>query len=203
MCADIRDESAIETAVNDAEATLGGPVDLLVNNAGRGGHGPFAELPIDYQEGQIRLNVVAPVRLTHAALAGMLERGAGGVLNVSSIAGLQPMPNVATYAATKAYLSSFSHALHEEVRGRGVTVTNLLPGFTRTEFHEAASINRSVVPGLAWMSADAVARAGLKAVAQGRAQCVPGLGYRILTGISAVTPWAVSRRVLRAVLSSG
>ena len=177
------------------------PVDLLVNNAGRGGHGPFAELDVDYQEGQIRLNVLAPVRLTHAAVGGMIARRQGGVLNVSSIAGLQPMPNVATYAATKAYLSNFSHALHEEVRAHGVTVTNLLPGFTRTEFHQAAAIDRSIVPRLAWMSSEAVARAGLDAVARGRAQCVPGLGYRILSGISAMTPWALSRRVLGAVLS--
>jgi short-subunit dehydrogenase len=132
----------------------------------------------------------------------MLARGTGGILNVSSIAGRQPMPHVATYAATKAYLSSFSHALHEEVRRQGVTVTALLPGFTRTEFHDAAGMSRSAVPGLAWMSAEVVARAGLEAVARGRAQCVPGLGYRVMNGISAVTPWALSRRVLRAVLTS-
>ena len=176
-------------------------VDLLVNNAGRGGQGPFAERSIEDQDGQIRLNVLAPVRLTHAALGPMLARGAGGVLNVSSIAGLQPMPYVATYSATKAYLSNFTHAVHEEVRGHGVNVTNLLPGFTRTGFHQAADISRSVVPGPAWMSAEAVARAGLAAVAEGRAQCVPGLGYRILAGLSALTPWSVSRRLLRAVLT--
>ncbi len=177
------------------------PVDLLVNNAGAGGQGPFADIPIDWQASQIRLNVLAPVRLTHAALEPMLARGHGGVLNVSSIAGLQPMPHVATYAATKAYLSSFSHALHEEVRRQGVTVTALLPGFTRTEFHDAAGMNRSIVPGPAWMKADTVARAGLRAVWRGRAQCVPGLGYRVLTGISGVVPWSVSRRALGAVLA--
>ena len=84
-----------------------------------------------------------------------------------------------------------------------MNVTNLLPGFTRTGFHEAADINRSVVPAMAWMSAEAVARGGLDAVARGRAQCVPGLGYRILSGISSLTPWSVGRRVLGAVLSSG
>ncbi len=178
------------------------PVDLLVNNAGAGGQGAFADIPLDRQESQIRLNVLAPVRLTHAALHRMLPRGHGGVLNVSSIAGLQPMPHVATYAATKAYLSSFSHALHEEVRGKGVSVTNLLPGFTRTEFHDAANMNRSIVPGLVWMTSDKVARAGLQAVAKGRAQCVPGLVYRVLTAVSALTPWSVSRRALGAVLRS-
>ena len=188
--------AAVEDRLRDGSP----PVDLLVNNAGAGGQGAFAEIPLEWQESQIRLNVLAPVRLTHAALEQMLPRGRGGVLNVSSIAGLQPMPNVATYAATKAYLSSFSHALHEEVRHHGVSVTALLPGFTRTEFHDAGGMNRSIVPGPIWMSAEVVARAGLRAVARGRAQCVPGLVYRVATGISNVTPWSVSRRVLGAVL---
>lgn len=177
-------------------------VDLLVNNAGAGGQGPFAESDVDRWDNLVRLNVLAPVRLTHAALDGMLPRGGGGILNVSSIAGLQPLPNVATYAATKAYLSSFSHALHQEVRHRGVAVTALLPGFTRTEFHEAGGINRTVVPGPAWMKAEVVAHAGLRAVGRGRAQCVPGLGYRILSVISGFVPWSVSRRVLGAVLGT-
>jgi len=176
------------------------PVNLLVNNAGAGGQGAFAEGDLAGHDAIVRLNVLAPVRLTHAALERMLPQGRGGVLNVSSIAGLQPMPNVATYAATKAYLSSFSHALHEEVRHRGVAVTALLPGFTHTEFHEVAAINRSAVPGPFWMKSDVVARAGLRAVGRGRAQCVPGLGYRVLSVISGLTPWPLSRRVLAAVL---
>ncbi|MDQ2826481.1 MAG: SDR family oxidoreductase [Actinomycetota bacterium] len=178
-------------------------VDLLVNNAGVGAQGRFAEIPLDWQDGQVRLNVLAPVRLTHAALQGMLARGRGGVLNVSSIAGTQPLPNVATYSATKAYLSSFSHSLHEEVRRSGIAVTALLPGFTRTGFHEVAGANRTVVPAGAWMSAEAVAAAGLRAVARGRAQCVPGLGYRILSALSRLTPWSVTRRVVGAIMARG
>jgi len=179
----------------------GRPVDLLVNNAGLGAQGRFADIPLDWQERQIRLNVLAPVRLTHVALEGMLSRGRGGVLNVSSIAGTQPLPNLATYAATKAYLSSFSHSLHEEVRRSGVAVTALLPGFTRTEFHDAAGMSRSIVPGAAWMSAEVVAAAGLGAVARGRAQCVPGLGYRLLSGVSRLTPWSITRRVVGSIMA--
>jgi short-subunit dehydrogenase len=182
------------------EDRLRAGVDLLVNNAGAGGQGPFADISVDNHDQRIRLNVVAPVRLTHAALEAMVPRKSGGILNVSSIAGRQPMPYVATYAATKAYLTAFSNALHEEVRGHGIAVTNLLPGFTRTEFHGAADINRSFLPEFAWMKADNVARAGLQAVADGRAQCVPGLGYRFLAGLSGVTPWSVSRRLLGRVL---
>jgi short-subunit dehydrogenase len=196
LVADVAEEDQLSLV----EDRLRAGVDLLVNNAGAGGQGPFADIPVDTHVQRIRLNVVAPVRLAHAALESMVPRKAGGILNVSSIAGLQPMPYVATYAATKAYLSSFSNALHEEVRQHGVAVTNLLPGFTRTEFHSAASINRSFVPGLVWMKADNVARAGLEAVAAGRAQCVPSLGYRVLAGISGLTPWSLSRRVLGTVL---
>lgn len=193
------DLATVESRLHDTDRH----VELLVNNAGLGGQGDFAGLPIDRQEHQIRVNVVAPVRLTHAALQGMVARGSGGILNVSSIAGTQPLPHVATYSATKAYLSTFSHSVHEEVRRSGVTVTALLPGFTRTEFHDAAGMSRSVVPGMAWMSADYVAAAGLRAVARGRAQCVPHPGYRVLAGISRVTPWWLSKRVVRAVLTHG
>lgn len=202
LVADVTDQEQLAEVEARLRSTTS-PVELLVNNAGLGAQGAFAEIPLDWQEGQIKLNVIAPVRLSHVALEGMLARGRGGILNVSSIAGLQPMPNVATYGATKAYLSSFSHALHEEVRGHGVHVTALHPGFTRTEFHEAAGMSRDVVPGRAWMKPDTVARAGLRAVARGRAQCVPGLGYRALAALSSVTPWSVSRRALGAVLTSG
>ena len=196
LVADVADPVQLATV----EDCLRAGVNLLVNNAGAGGQGPFTGIPADQHEQRIRLNVVAPVRLAHAALEWMIPQRSGGILNVSSIAGLQPMPYVATYAATKAYLSSFSNALHEEVRRHGVSVTNLLPGFTRTEFHSAASIDRSFVPGLVWMKADSVARAGLEAVAANRAQCVPGLGYRVLAGVSGLTPWSVSRRVLAKIL---
>ena len=202
VVADLADPSEL-AAVEDRLRNGAAPVDLLVNSAGLGAHGRFAEIPLDRQDRQVRLNVLAPVRLTHAALQGMLTRGRGGVLNVSSIAGTQPLPNVATYSATKAYLSSFSHSLHEEVRRSGVAVTVLLPGFTRTEFHDAADMSRSMVPGPAWMSADVVAAAGLRAVARGRAQCVPGLGYRILAGVSRLTPWSLSRRVAGSVMAQG
>ena len=172
------------------------PVDLLVNNAGVGGHGPFAELPIEDEDRRIRLNVLAPVHLTSAALPGMIERRRGGVVNVSSVASVQPLPFVATYAATKAYLTSFSEALHEEVRRRGVVVLALMPGFTHTEFHGRSGLPGMVIPESLWMKPDQVVASALKALARGRASHVPGLMNRAMATLSRLTPRVASRRVV-------
>ncbi|MDP8936193.1 MAG: SDR family oxidoreductase [Actinomycetota bacterium] len=189
------DRATVEDRLRDASR----PVDLLVNNAGVGGHGPFAQRPIEYEDREIRLNVLAPVHLTSAALPGMIERRSGGIVNVSSVASIQPVPFVATYAATKAYLTSFSQAVHEEVRGQGVTVLALLPGFTTTEFHDAADMTRSNVPGPAWLTSEAVAEAGLRALDRGQAVCIPGIGYRILVAVSRHVPMGVNRAFTRQI----
>lgn len=162
------------------------PVELLVNNAGYGAFGAFAEEPLENQLAQIELNVTALVRLTRAALPGMVERGRGGVLNVASVAGFAPSPGSATYGATKAYVASFSESLHAEVAGKGVHVTALCPGFTRTD--EASAAN------LLWLRRDDVARAGLEAVAAGRALCVPGAQYKAVMPALRILP----RPLLRA-----
>jgi short-subunit dehydrogenase len=198
LCADLADDdqlAVVEARLLDTAA----PVDLLVNSAGFGTRGDFAGLPLDREEQEIRINVVVPVRLTSAALPGMIDRGRGGVVNVSSIAALQPIPHWATYAATKAYLTSFSEALHEEVKDRGVAVLALMPGFTRTEFQDRAGVAASPVPGPLWMSADDVARSGLRALAQGRAAHVVGLRNRALAMASGLSPRGLTRRVARAV----
>ena len=117
-----------------------------MNNAGFGTFGKFAELPIEREEQEILLNVVAVTRLTHAALPGMVERREGGVINVASIAAYQPTPGNATYGATKAFVSSFTQAVHEELKGTGVKCMVLSPGFTRTEFQERAGIDSARCP---------------------------------------------------------
>ena len=122
-------------------------VDLLVNNAGFGTFGPFHTLDVDIETREINLNIIALVRLTHAAAAAMVERGRGGILNVSSLAGFQPGPSNATYSATKAFVTSFTEAVHEELKGTGVSVTALCPGFTHTEFQERANAPRATCPG--------------------------------------------------------
>jgi short-subunit dehydrogenase len=168
LAADLTDPARLA----EVEARLRAhPVDLLINNAGYGAFGAFSEIPIEDQLKEIDLNVVALVRLTYAALPGMLSRGSGGVLNVASMAGFAPSPGSATYGATKAYVTSFTESLHAEVRAAGVHVTALCPGFTRTEDTAEA--------GLLWLRRDDVARAGLDAVSAGRALSVPGAQYKV------------------------
>jgi hypothetical protein len=177
--------------------------DLLVNNAGFGTVGRFAELDVDGEEREVRLNVLALVRLTHAALGPMLERGNGSIVNVSSLAGESPAPYNATYGATKAYVTSFTEALSEELRGRGVRVQALLPGFTRTEFQERAGIDASTIPAIAWMEADAVVDASLAALERGQVTCIPGLGNRVLAPLQRLLPRALVRRVIGATIARG
>ena len=188
---------AEDAEVGRLVASIGAdPPDLLVNNAGFGSIGAFAELEPERELEQIRLNVVALVRLTRAALPGMLARGRGGIVNVSSLAGESAGPFTATYSATKAYVTCFSESVHEEVRGSGVTVQALLPGFTRTEFQEVAGVDPGIVPGFAWMSADSVVAASLAALERGDALCIPGAGNRLMGGLTGLAPRGLARRVL-------
>lgn len=193
--ADLESESGVATV----EARLGrddAPIELLVNNAGFGTSGRFHELPVAGEEAEIRLNVLALVRLTHAALVPMVERGHGGVINVSSVAAYQPTPDGATYGATKAFVSSFTNAIHEELLGTGVKAMVLAPGFTHTEFHERAlSDAPNAVPEFLWQSAEEVADAALKAYERGRAVCVPGAHNRVATVFSGTLPAGITRRV--------
>jgi hypothetical protein len=175
------------------------PVDLLVNNAGLGTFGAFADLPLEGELREIHLNVLALVRLTHAALPGMIERRAGGIINVSSVGGYQPTPLNTTYGATKAFVNSFSHALHEEVRRAGVNVMVLCPGYTRTEFQERAGMDSSGVPAFLWQSPDTVVAAALAAYDRSRAVCVPGALNQTAAAFSSAFPAGITRRLAAAV----
>ena len=170
------------------------PLEVLINNAGHGSTGRFDELPLDEEVRQIQLNVVALVRLTHAALSTMVPRHRGGILNVSSLEAFLPAPHNATYCATKAYVTSFTEAVHEEVASQGVRVTCLCPGLTRTEFQERAQVNVTGLPGFLWMDSDEVARAGLTSLDRNEAVCVPGLHNRAAAGFLRVAPRTIVRR---------
>lgn len=192
LAADLTTPAGLQAAENRL-ADAGRPVELLVNNAGFGLSGSFADLTADDAEAQIRLNVLALVRLAHAVLPGMLQRGHGGILNVSSVAGVLISPGGATYAATKAFVTSFSESLYAEVAGRGVHVTALCPGLTRTEFHAEGHDGTASAPAFGWLEAGRVARAGLDAVAAGRPVSVPGAQYKAVVPLARAVP----RRILR------
>jgi uncharacterized protein len=185
------DVGRVEQRLQSAER----PIDLLVNNAGFGTAGKFVELPVGREDEEIRLNVLALMRLTHAALPGMLQRGHGGVINVSSVGGFQPGPNNATYSATKAFVTSFSEAVHEELRGTGVKLLALCPGFTRTQFQERGGFDTEHIPKLAWQTPEAVVDAALAAFEKGKALCVPGLPNKFSASMVHLAPRGVVRRV--------
>ncbi len=189
------------TAADDlrrVEARLAtGDVDLLVNNAGAGSGAPFLQANADREAQLVALNATAVLRCTRAVLPSMVAAGRGAVCNVSSLAGHQPAPTSPTYAATKAFVTSLSESLHEQMRGTGVTVTAVCPGFTRTEFLARSGGDEGrAAPSWAWMSAEAVAGEALDATAAGRAVWVPGRGYRIVAGLSDLLPRGVRRRAV-------
>jgi short-subunit dehydrogenase len=197
--ADAGQLAAVEARVADAATER--PVDLLVNNAGFGTYGPFVDADLDVEEREIRVNVVAVVRLTHAAVRAMVPRGRGAIVNIASVAGLQATPGNATYGATKAYVAMFGEALHTELSGTGVTVTTVLPGFTRTEFQERAGNEGRRIPSPAWQSADDVAAEALAAARAGKPWVVTGLLNKLAAASVNLTPRALRRWGAARVIS--
>jgi hypothetical protein len=174
-------------------------IDVLVNNAGFGLHGALVEQPVDELDSMIRLNALALARCAHAAGAAMSARRKGGILNVASIAAVQPVPQWTAYGATKAFVVSFSRALRTELRPSGVHVTALLPGFTRTEFHDRGAMDVSGLPGFLWHDPPRVAREGLDALERNRAVCVPGLANRAAAVGARFAPYWLTRRVMALI----
>ncbi|MGP3925237.1 SDR family NAD(P)-dependent oxidoreductase [Streptomyces sp. 8N616] len=198
MPLDLTDESQISAAeerLSDPER----PIELLVNNAGSSGSGRFAELPLEREVHTATLNALVPLRLSHACLPGMISRGAGGIINVSSLAALLPKPGSATYAASKAFLSSLSESLAMEAGRHGVHITTVHTGLTRSEFHAAAGVSTDTLPKISWLTPDQVARAGLEAVAAGQPATVPGMSYRIRMPLMRAMPRSIVRAIMRRV----
>jgi uncharacterized protein len=178
-------------------------IDLLVNNAGFGTSGPFLEHDPARDAEQVRLNCEAVITLTSAFLPPMVERGRGGIINVASTAGLQPIPYESVYAATKAFVISFTDALHTELRGSGVRVMSVNPGPVPTEWQQVAGYDpgrTGVVPGE--ISAEQVVRESLAAYDRGRRFIIPGRTIRWLMRATGRSPRALQLRVTERMYRS-
>ncbi len=199
LVADLGDVAQLATV--EARLCEDPAVDLLVNNAGFGFSGHFHQMDIDRETEVIAVNITAVTRLSHAAAAAMVGRtGKRSILNVSSLAGFIPAASSATYGATKAFLTSFSQAMHEELKSEGIDVTALCPGFTRTEFQQRANAmtEAGMIPHRLWQSAVDVARAGLDGVAVNKAIVVPGLHNKAAAGLASALPKGALRRIIGA-----
>lgn len=184
--ADLLDGEALAVV----ERRLAEGVDVLVNNAGFGLDLAFEENSVDLEVRHLRLHVEAAMRLMHASLPAMLERGSGRIVNVASVAGFVPR---GTYGAVKGWLISFSRWANVVYAPRGVSVTAVCPGFVHTNFHERLGLppGREGVPAGMWLDAEHVVREGLRDAARGRSVSVPSLRYRVLVAASRLLPDAV------------
>jgi uncharacterized protein len=171
----------VELRLDDASR----PVAMLVNNAGFGTGLRFVRNGIEEEERQLDVLVRAVMRLSHAAVPGMVARGAGRIVNVSSVSAFVP---AGTYNAAKAWVTVFTEALAAQLQGTGVTATAVLPGFVRTEFHERGGMDVSTIPDWLWLSVDQVVDAALADAARGRALSVPTARYKVLTTLARYAP---------------
>ncbi|MFI4964746.1 MAG: SDR family NAD(P)-dependent oxidoreductase [Caulobacterales bacterium] len=197
VAADLADPGA-PSQILDFLSAHGRTVDALVNNAGYGLPGAFADTRWEDQRAVIQVMMTAPAELAHRVLPGMLDRRFGRIVNVSSLAGLVPGAAGHTlYGAVKAFLVRFSQSLHLETQGAGVHVSALCPGFTYSEFHDVAGtraqITQSTPPWL-WLGADEVAAAGYEAVEANRPICVPGAPNKAIAALTKLIPddWALA-----------
>ncbi len=183
IVADLADRAAlasVEARLSDPER----PVELLVNNAGFGLKRPFLDNDVEVEQGMLDVLVTAVLRLTHAALGPMVARGHGSIINVSSVAGYLPR---GTYSAAKAYVISLSEWADLTYRDHGVRVMALLPGFTKTEFHERIDVSRESAPAWMWVDADRMVREALVDLDKGRRISIPTKRYKVLGGVSKYT----------------
>jgi short-subunit dehydrogenase len=188
--ADLGDRSQLAT-VEARLADRAAPVDLLVNNAGFGLKERFLDNTADEEQAMLDVLVVAVLRLSHAALGAMAERGHGGIINVSSVAAFLPR---GTYSAAKAWVNSFSEWASHEYAGRGVHVMALCPGFTKTEFHARMGVDRGSAPDFMWLEVDDLVAVALRDYAKRKAFSIPSVQYKAVVGITRAIPKSVLQR---------
>jgi hypothetical protein len=195
---DLSKPNAAAKLLADIDAA-GERVDLLVNNAGFGLIGRFSELDAKRERQMIDLNIGVLMELCRGVAPQMIARKSGGIINVASTAAFQPGPNMAVYFATKAFVLSFTEALHEELKPHGVKVSCLCPGPTRTEFGEVAGFGGNSLFDRTAMNAPEVVEAGLKALDKNRAVVVPGLVNKIGATSTRFAPRSVVRKIAGAI----
>jgi short-subunit dehydrogenase len=183
---------ATDDGLGAVEDRLRSGVDLLVNNAGFAHPAAFPDIPIKDELAMLKLHCEAVLRLTYAALPAMTEKHRGGVINVSSVAAFFTR---GTYAASKAWVVTFSQAVAAEVDGAGVRVMALCPGFTHTEFHQRAGMDLSGIPGILWLSAEQVAGEGMRDFARGLRVSVPGAQYKAIVALGRLIPPNIAGRL--------
>jgi short-subunit dehydrogenase len=184
LAADLAIDDGLETVAARIRQTP--DLTMLVNNAGFGTIGDFADVDIEKHLSMINVHVKATVRLCHAALPGMVSNRRGDIINVSSVSGFMDNPGGTTYNSTKAYLNTFSRTLYNEVEEHGLRVQALCPGFTRTEFHEASRLTDFVnktVPQSWWLSSEYVVKKSLKALEKKQVICIPHIRYKFIVAL--------------------
>jgi short-subunit dehydrogenase len=194
-----RDEAKLKEVAADITRLHGveerfrtGPIEVLVNNAGFGQKKPFWANPVDVEEKQLDLLVRVVLRLTHAAVLPMIERGSGAVINVSSVAGFLQR-NI--YSAHKAWVTNFSAGLALELHAKGVAVMALCPGFVHTEFHERMGMDKSLIPSFMWLDATDLVDAAWKDLMRGKPISIPSRRYKLIVAGTRFIPRALIARV--------
>jgi hypothetical protein len=193
LVADLTEREQLKV-VEDRLSDRAHPVDLLVNNAGFGLKRKFLQNTVEQEQAHLDVLVTAPMRLTHAALGQMTDRHTGGIINVSSVAGTQPR---GSYSAAKAYLNRFGEWASREYAEDGVRIMTLLPGFTRTEFHERMDVGRDAVPKLLWLDAERVVDEALADYDAGKRISIPTKRYKVIATASRYLPIGLLRRFQR------
>jgi short-subunit dehydrogenase len=193
LAADLTDRAqlaTVERRLTDPADTER-PIDLLVNNAGFGLKGRFLDNDVEQEQAMLDVLVVAVMRLTHAALRAMAERGHGGIINVSSVAGYQPR---GTYSAAKAWVNRFGEWASVEYADRGVRIMTLCPGFTKTEFHGRMDVGRDAVPGFLWLDVDDLVREAIADFDAGKRLSIPSRRYQAIAAVSRHLPTGLLQR---------
>lgn len=187
LAADLVDRDQL-ALVEARVADTARPVELLVNNAGFGLKGRFADNDVEAEQAMLDVLVTAVMRLSHAALRAMAPRGRGGIINVSSVAAYLPR---GSYSAAKSWVNSFGEWAHHEYADAGIVVTTLCPGFTKTEFHERMDVSRGSAPSFLWLDADELVATALRDHGRGRAFSVPGAQYKAVRALVRAVPTRV------------